>query len=100
MTKVARGNLECILVRRVDFDAKNESWDNFTLIPQKFPQDQELFNTLKNDGLQLGEWVTVPDPFDNDWPFERRYPGARCPPELGLYDGSFIALPLSVSSES
>jgi hypothetical protein len=99
MSKVARGNVQCILVRRIDFNAKNESWDDFTQIPQKFPRDQQLFDQLNDDGLKLGEWVTVPDPFDNDWPFEKRYPGARYPPELDLYDGSLIALPLSWTSK-
>ncbi len=98
MTKAERGNVECILVRRIDFNAKNESWDNFTPISQKFPSDQELFKTLEYDGLELGEWVTIPDPFENDWPFEKRYPGARYPPELDLYDGSLIAPPISISS--
>jgi hypothetical protein len=81
MTKEARGITACILVRRVNFNAKNETWDNFTPIPMKSPNDDKILNALESDGLKLGEWVTVPDPFEKDWPFEKRYPGARYPPE-------------------
>jgi hypothetical protein len=80
MTKEARGKSTCILVRRVDGDAK-ETWDDFTPIQQKLPNDEEIFKALEADGLKLGEWITVPDPFEHQWPFARRYPGARCPPE-------------------
>ena len=84
-------------MRSGTFNAKNESWDDFTPIPQKFPRDQELWDELNNDGLKLGEWVTVPDPFENDWPFDKRYPGARYPPDPALYDGSLVSLPRSKS---
>ncbi len=81
MTKEDRGKPVCLLVRRVNLNTKNETWNNFTPVPKKSPEDDDIFNTLGNDGLKLGEWITVPDPFEKDWPFAKRYPGARCPPE-------------------
>jgi len=77
MTKEARGKTVCILVQ-VEVDVKYESWDEFTEIPPK-SNDDEVFTALEKDGLKLGEWVTVPDPYQ---PFYKRHPGARCPPEI------------------
>jgi hypothetical protein len=92
MTKEARGKTVCLLVRRVESNVKTETWENFTPIPQQSPEDDKIFHALESDGLKLGEWVTVPDPFESDWPFAKRYPGARCPPEPvieGLHTGIF-----------
>ena len=94
MTKEARGKSVCILVRRVHFNAENETWNEFIPIPRKSPKDEEIFNALENDGLKLGEWITVPDPFEDDWPFTKRHPGARCPPEP-VYEGNRTGLKLS-----
>jgi len=87
MTRQERGKSVCLLVRRVNFNAKNETWNNFTPMPKK-SQDDDFFNILGSDGLKLGEWITVPDPFEKDWPFAKRYPGARCPPER--YDSPYL----------
>jgi len=94
MTKTARGDTVCILIRRINFNAKNETWENFTPIQQK-PNDEKIFNAMESDGLKLGEWVTVPDPFESDWPFAKRYPGARCPPEPA-FDGFKTGLRLTM----
>ena len=80
MTKEARGKTVCILVQ-VEVDVKDESWDEFTEIPPK-SNDDEVFTAFEKDGLKFGEWVTVPDPYQEDWPFYKRHPGARCPPEI------------------
>ncbi len=80
MTPEKRGQSICILVRRAHF-VKNETWDNFTPIPMKPAKDEDVFKWLANDGLKLGEWITVPDPFQDEWPFERRHPGATFPPD-------------------
>jgi len=82
MTKEARGKSACILVRLTE-NVVDEAWDNFTTIPAK-SKDDEIFSAFESDGLKLGEWVTVPDPFGAEWPFYRRYPGVRCPPEPPL----------------
>jgi hypothetical protein len=66
--------------------AKDETLENFTPIPFNVAEDQSIVDALESDGLKLGEWVTVPDPFQEDWPFERRYPGAPCPPEIDEAD--------------
>jgi len=95
MTKEARGKTVCILVRKVNFNAKNETWENFTPILQKSPNDEKILNALESDGLELGEWVTVPDPFESAWPFAKRYPGARCPPEP-VYEGNKTGLKLTM----
>ncbi len=95
MTNKARGKTVCILIRRVNFNAKNETWENFTPIPQRSPNDEKIFNALESDGLKLGEWVTVPDPFESDWPFTKRYPGSRCPPEP-VYKGYKTGLRLTM----
>jgi len=94
MTKTARGNTVCMLVRRMNFNAKDETWENFTPILQK-PGDEEIFDALESDGLKLGEWVTVPDPFESEWPFRRRYLGASCPPEP-VYKGYKTGLKLAM----
>lgn len=39
---------------------------------------------LAKDGLVLGVWVTVPDPWQDKWPFARRHPGRRPAPEPSL----------------
>ena len=44
-------------------------------------KDEKMVEALADDGLKVGEWVTVPDPFEDKWPFAKRYPGARCPPD-------------------
>ncbi len=80
MTTDKRGNPVCILVRRAHF-TRNDTWGNFTEIPIKSPGDQDMVEWLKRDGLKLGDWVTIPDPFEDEWPFARRYPGSRCPPD-------------------
>ena len=80
MTKEARGTTVCILVQ-VEVHVKDETWDEFTEIPPK-SNDDEVFTALEKDGLKLGKWVTVPDPYQEDWPFYKRHPGARCPPEI------------------
>jgi len=80
MTITARGNTVCILVRRFNRNAKNEIWENFTPIQQKSPNDDEIFNAMESDGLKLGEWVTVSDSFESDWPFAKRYPGPEHDP--------------------
>ena len=49
-------------------------------------QDREIFERCKADGLHLGEWITVPDPWESDWPFAKRHPGKRCPPDLKLVE--------------
>ena len=90
MTKKARGKTVCILVQ-VQEDV-NETWDNFTPIPPK-SKDEEIYTAFESDGLQLGEWVTVPDPYGADWPFYKRYPGARCPPEPPLDPKGFKLRP-------
>jgi hypothetical protein len=95
MTKEARGKTVCVLVWRVDFNAKDETWENFTPLPQKSPNDDKIINALESDGLKLGEWVTVPDPFEDEFPFSRRYPGARCPPEP-VYGGYKTGLRLTM----
>ena len=80
MTKEARGNELCLLVQQV-CTANDETLDNFTPMPLNIAKDQSVFKALESDGLVLGEWITVPDPFEEEWPFERRHPGALCPPE-------------------
>ena len=96
MTKEARGESICLLVRRVDFNVQNETWNNnFTPLPHKPANDDNISNALESDGLKLGEWVTVPDPFEDEWPFSKRYPGARCPPEP-VYEGFSTGLRLTM----
>ena len=70
----------CILDQQV-CTANDETLSNSTPIPFNIAEDQSVFNVLESDGLRLGEWITVPDPFEEKWPFERRYPGAPYPPE-------------------
>ncbi len=87
MTKEARGKGLCLLVRRVDFNVKDETWESFTPLPHKPVKDDKISDPLEKDGLKLGEWITVPDPFEDEWPFWKRYPGARYPPGP-VYEGS------------
>ena len=72
MTKESSGETVCILVQ-VEVDVKYESWDEFTKIPPK-SNDDKVFTAFEKDGLKLGEWVTVPDPYEEDWPFYKRHP--------------------------
>jgi len=95
MSKEAHGESICLLVRRVDFEVKNETWENFTSLPHKPAKDDKISNALEKDGLKLGEWVTVPDPFEDEWPFSKRYPGACCPPGP-VYEGLSTGLRLAV----
>ncbi len=80
MTKEARGSEVCILVQQVR-TANLETLNNFTPISLNTAKDQSVYKALEGDGLVLGEWITVPDPFEEEWPFERRHPGAPYPPE-------------------
>lgn len=68
----------CILIQQVR-TTNDETLD--TSIPLNTADDQSVFKALERDGLKLSEWVTVPDPFEEEWPFERRHPGALYPPE-------------------
>jgi len=79
MTPEHPGKPVCILVRQVQFNIKNETWDTFSSIPEK-PHDG-IVDWLERDGLKLGEWVTIPEPFEEVWPFRSRHLGKRCPPD-------------------
>jgi hypothetical protein len=48
------------------------------------PKDEELLKQLQADGLIVEDWVTVPDPWEQEWPFALRYPGQRCPPDPSM----------------
>ena len=83
MTTETRGNSLCILVRHARL-VKDENLKNFTSIPMSLPADEKIVELLAKDGLKLGEWVTIPDPFEDECPFVKRYPGKRCPPDPRL----------------
>jgi len=53
----------------------------FSLLEER-KEDKELREMLAADGLEVGEWITIPDPWGVEWPFARRHPGKRCPPDL------------------
>jgi len=91
-TKEVYGTTICLLVRRVNFKVKDETWNNFTPMAHKPDTDDKISNALEKDGLKLGEWVTVPDPFEDEWPFEKRHPVALYPPERA-YEGCITMRP-------
>lgn len=80
MTKESRGGDVCILVLHA-CNTDGESLDSFTQISSNTVEDRKIFDALEGDGLKLGEWITIPDPYQEDWPFHKRYPGVPCPPE-------------------
>ena len=82
MTTETRGNSLCILVRHVRL-VNDENVKEFEPIPMNLA-DEKIIESLAKDGLKLGEWVTIPDPFEDEWPFAKRYPGKKCPPDPRL----------------
>lgn len=73
------GQSECVLVCRLNRNSK-ETWNKFQILEER-DKDIELRKKLALDGLEVGEWVTIPDPLEDEWPFARRHPGKRCPPD-------------------
>jgi hypothetical protein len=71
----------------------NEMWNEF----EDIPYDDKARHARKlwqKDGLE-GElqWITVPDPFETDFPFHARHPRKRAAPEPdALIDGTGIEL--------
>ena len=80
-TKGVRGRDVSVFIQQV-YNVDGETLDNFTPIPLDTVEDQKVFEALEKDGLKLGEWITVPDPFEEEWPYERRYPGVPFPPDI------------------
>jgi hypothetical protein len=65
-------------------DVEGETLGNFSPIVMT-EKDEKLRECLFQDGLKEElEWVTVPDLFETQWPFAKRFPGRRCPPDLLL----------------
>ncbi|KAF9457633.1 hypothetical protein BDZ94DRAFT_1240602 [Collybia nuda] len=73
---LAQEKLICLLTRRFQH-VEDETWDKFKPI-QMSTEDVRFRKLLEDDGL-VGEleWITVPDPFEEDWPFHKRYPGSN-----------------------
>lgn len=34
---------------------------------------------IREDGLITGDWITVADPWQDEWPFAKRHPRRTCP---------------------
>ncbi|KAE9408936.1 hypothetical protein BT96DRAFT_913621, partial [Gymnopus androsaceus JB14] len=79
MTPDNCGDSVCFLISRL-YRTSTETWKKFDPLSMR-DEDKELFARCKEDGLLLGEWITIPDPWEDDWPFAKRYPGRRCPPD-------------------
>jgi hypothetical protein len=59
-------------------EVEGETLENFMPIVMT-KKDEKLREHLFQDGLKEElEWVTVPDPFETQWPFAKRFPGRRC----------------------
>ena len=53
----------------------HETVDNFEPIPM-YDKARKVEEFLRKDGLTGPlEWVTVPDPYHEEFPFSRRFPG-------------------------
>lgn len=47
-------------------------------------RDRVLSDNLVADGLALGPWITIADPGEVEWPFEKRHPGQSFPSDPTL----------------
>ncbi|KIK57847.1 hypothetical protein GYMLUDRAFT_246508 [Collybiopsis luxurians FD-317 M1] len=73
------GDSVCFLVSRL-YRSSTDTWNNYKGLDMR-EQDHALFERVTHDGLALGEWITIADPWEDDWPFYKRHPGKRCPPD-------------------
>jgi hypothetical protein len=62
-------------------NVQGETLENFASIDMT-EDDKKLRELLRQDGLEEElQWLTVPDPFESEWPFAKRHPGKRCAPD-------------------
>lgn len=82
MTPEDVGDSVCFIVSRL-YRCKTETLYNYDKLQMR-DQDRQLHDELVQDGLLLGDWITIPDPWEDDWPFAKRHPNRRCPPDPEL----------------
>ena len=73
------GTDRCLLIGRI-YRASTETWKKYEELEER-PQDVARREAMVADGLELGQWLTVPDPWQDEWPFNVRHPGKRPAPE-------------------
>ncbi|KAJ7802417.1 hypothetical protein B0H14DRAFT_2892274, partial [Mycena olivaceomarginata] len=69
------GTDRCLLIGRI-YRASTETWKKYDELEER-PQDVARREAMVADGLELGQWLTVPDPWQDEWPFYVRHPGKR-----------------------
>lgn len=74
-TPEAVGTDRCLLIGRI-YRASTETWKKYDELEQR-PQDVARLEAMVADGLELDQWMTVPDPWQDEWPFYVRHPGKR-----------------------
>ncbi|KAF5350183.1 hypothetical protein D9757_013077 [Collybiopsis confluens] len=84
MTPDDVGGSVCFLMSRLNRTSK-ENWKKFEDLGMR-EEDMTLLTRCNEDGLKLeaGNWVTLADPWETEWPFYLRYPGRLCPQDPAI----------------
>ncbi|KAF5358843.1 hypothetical protein D9757_014246 [Collybiopsis confluens] len=84
MTPEDVGGSVCFLMSRLNRTSKG-SWKNFGDLDMR-DEDVTLVTRCNEDGLRIkiGDWMTVADPWEAEWPFYLRYPGQSCPQDPAI----------------